>query len=77
MFRSNWRPGTVPLFVMVCVTTLTAADRGKGAGQGDRERLLLAARDIVAASQERRALMGATLRMNPVIGATSTIVEQR
>ena len=51
MFRSGWRLGTVLFVVTVCVTTLTAAAGEKGADQGDRERLLLAARDIVAASR--------------------------
>ena len=50
MFRSGWRSGTVLFAVLVCVTTLTAAAGEKGAQQGDRERLLFAARDIVAAS---------------------------
>ncbi|MCW8983853.1 MAG: hypothetical protein OQK55_00810, partial [Thermoanaerobaculales bacterium] len=51
MFRSGWRSGTVLFAVLVCVTALTAAAGEKGAKQGDRERLLFATRDIVAAAR--------------------------
>ena len=50
MFRSSWRPGTVLFVVMVCATAPMAADGAMGEEHGDRERLLSAAHDIVAAS---------------------------
>jgi PPOX class probable F420-dependent enzyme len=51
MVRSAWRSGAILVVVMVCVTNVTAAAGENGTEQGDRELLLVAARDIVAASR--------------------------
>ncbi|MCG6948503.1 MAG: pyridoxamine 5'-phosphate oxidase family protein [Acidobacteria bacterium] len=51
MFRSGLRSGAVLLVVMGWFATLTAAAGDGNAEPGDRERLLAAAREVIAASR--------------------------
>lgn len=51
MLRSSWRLGTALQVVVCCVIALVAAPGEDSAEQGNRERMLDAARDIVAASR--------------------------